>query len=129
MSMTRSVGNDFDRTVRSLRGAEIAGKSYNLTTGCGLHFADRLVDAGLCATGDNDARTFPGQACGDGKPDTRSAAGNKRASTFEVEVHAFGFSWRHPLYTAQQAHPGTKKATLQKSNGLATRQFHFVRSN
>ena len=42
------------------RGAEIAGKSHSITTGCGLHFADRLVDAGLCAAGNNDARTFPG---------------------------------------------------------------------
>jgi catalase len=74
--------------VMSDRGVP-KSKSHHITACRSLHIGDRLGHAGLRAAGDNDARTFPGQACGDGKPDTRSAAGDQRTPAFEVEVHAF----------------------------------------
>ena len=75
---------------------EVTGKSHDVAAGRCLHVRNRLGHAGLRAAGDNDARTFPRQACGDGKPDTRCAAGDQRAPAFKLEVHAFSFSCGHP---------------------------------
>ena len=71
--------------------AEIAGKSHDIATGCGLHFADRLIDADLRAAGDNNARIFARQACGNREADTGGAPRDERALTIKVKVHGSSF--------------------------------------
>src|ERR1700675_1207554 len=102
--------------------AEIAGKSHDIATGCGLHFADRLVDADLRAAGDNNARIFAGQACGNREADTGRAPPDERVLTIEVKVHGSSFRRDPQSHTAQQAQSSAPQ------NDLVYQQFRRYRS-